>query len=100
MRRLLTVSMLLVLAALALPAPRVHSAAFNISITETCYSDKADVTFSWQGANSASQQYLDLSLFNNGWRDGTFVGRWAYCWLSHVIYLDGVGGRLSSRRQS
>jgi hypothetical protein len=51
-----------------------EAAAFNISFSQTCYGDKADVTFRWQGTNPSSQQWLDLSLFDNGWRDGTFIG--------------------------
>lgn len=68
-----SVALLLVFGVLV-PDSKSEGAAFNISYSETCYGDKADVTFRWQGANASSQQWLDLSLQDNGWRDGTFIG--------------------------
>jgi hypothetical protein len=63
-----------IVCAFALDTVATKAAAFNLTFSETCYGDKADVTFRWQGPNAASQQWIDLSLFNNGWRDGTFIG--------------------------
>jgi hypothetical protein len=38
----------------------------------TCGGSNANVTFSWD-SNNAGHQWLDLTLFDNGFQDGTFI---------------------------
>lgn len=64
----------IILATLPLSHTNSEGAAFSITFTENCYADRGDITFRWQGASSSSQQWIDLSLQDNGWRDGTFIG--------------------------
>jgi len=53
---------------------RVEAAANQLLTTQYCEGGRAKVTFSWTGGNAASlEQWLDLSIFDNGWRDGTFI---------------------------
>jgi hypothetical protein len=73
-RFIVAIWLLVIYSALSITPTTTEAAAFSISFTEVCYGDRADVTFSWQGANPGSQQFLDLSLQDNGWRDGTFIG--------------------------
>jgi len=58
---------------LALPS---QAATNQLWTLQTCLPDgSVRVDFSWQGNDpSANQQWLDLSLFNNGWEWGTFLG--------------------------
>jgi hypothetical protein len=49
-----------------------QGAAFDMSVAQTCSGGRANVTFSWRG--SGGQQWLDLSLADNGFAPGTFVG--------------------------
>lgn len=47
----------------------------QIYISQTCERGSVTMTFSWTGADStAIQQWFDLSLFDNGWQWGTFLG--------------------------
>jgi hypothetical protein len=57
-------------------APRsARAAASQVVETQTCVAGKANVTFSWQGNDPAStQQWLDLTIFDNGWQPGSFIG--------------------------
>jgi hypothetical protein len=53
------------------------SAAVNsLYLTQSCLPDgSVRVKFDWSGNDpSAIQQWLDLSLFDNGWQWGTFLG--------------------------
>ncbi|MPZ50137.1 MAG: hypothetical protein GEU75_12720 [Dehalococcoidia bacterium] len=52
------------------------AATSELFITQSCLADgRLEVTFDWRGNNpAASQQWLDLSLFNNGWAPGSFLG--------------------------
>ena len=73
------VLILSVLTLFALPALNVEAAASMLERpTFTCRSDGASVRFSWRPASDASQEYLDLSLQDNGFAPGTYVspGRW------------------------
>ena len=55
-------------------APRVEAGANQLLATQYCEGGRAKVIFSWTGGNAASiEQWLDLSVFDNGWRDGTFI---------------------------
>lgn len=68
------VLILSVLTLFALPALNVEAAASMLERpTFTCRSDGASVRFSWRPASDASQEYLDLSLQDNGFAPGTYV---------------------------
>jgi hypothetical protein len=55
-------------------APRAEAGADRLLTTQYCEGGKVKVQFSWTGGNAASiEQWLDLSIFDNGWRDGTFI---------------------------
>jgi hypothetical protein len=55
-------------------APRAEAGANQLLTTQYCEGGRVKVTFSWTGGNAASlEQWLDLSIFDNGWRDGTFI---------------------------
>jgi hypothetical protein len=43
------------------------------NVTQVCSGNAANVTFNWQ-ANAAGSQFLDLTVHNNGFAPGTFVG--------------------------
>ena len=74
MRRWLFVG-LVVFAALALAPPVSRAAAGNVQESQTCVAGKANVTFSWTGNDpAAAQQWLDLTLFDNGWQPDTYIG--------------------------
>jgi hypothetical protein len=76
MRIILVLATLLALVAAygAPAAPRVEAAANQLLTTQYCEGGRVKVQFSWSGGNPASlEQWLDLSIFDNGWRDGTFI---------------------------
>src|SRR3954471_24169606 len=51
-----------------------EAGASQLLTTQYCEGGRVKVTFSWTGGNAASlEQWLDLSIFDNGWRDGTFI---------------------------
>jgi hypothetical protein len=59
----------------ALFASKSEAAPQSLSYSQTCASNGVSVTFSWpSGTNGAVQQWLDLSLQDNGWQPGTFLG--------------------------
>ena len=55
--------------------PGVSAETTGLQYRESCIPDGiVEVTFSWTGNEpSALQQWLDLSLFDNGWQTGTFL---------------------------
>lgn len=57
-------------------APPSARAAPIVGVSQQCQPDgKVAVTFSWYGNDpTAIQQWIDLSIFNNGWQPGSFVG--------------------------
>ena len=58
-----------------IPGSRVHAAATNLAFTESCSNGKSNVTLSWTGTSSDGLQiWIDLTLFDNGWQAGTFIG--------------------------
>src|SRR6478672_1440768 len=56
--------------------PPANAAATSVGVSQACLPDgKVGVTFSWAGNDpTASQQWIDLSIYNNGWAPGSFVG--------------------------
>lgn len=65
-----------VVAAGAFFAMPSHAATNQLFVAQGCLPDgSVRVDFSWRGNDpNATQQWLDLSLFNNGWEWGTFLG--------------------------
>lgn len=54
--------------------PRAEAGANQLLTTQYCEGGRVKATFSWTGGNTAAlEQWLDLSIFDNGWRDGTFI---------------------------
>jgi len=49
------------------------SAPIAVDVAQQCAGAGVSVTFKWQ-ANAPGQQFIDLSVFNNGFAPGTFVG--------------------------
>ena len=49
------------------------SAPITGNVAQTCAGNGVNVTFNWQ-ANAKGAQFIDLSLANNGFAPGTFVG--------------------------
>jgi len=77
-RRVKLIYVLVALSALAAygapMTPRAEAGANQLLTTQYCEGGRVKVTFSWTGGNAASlEQWLDLSIFDNGWRDGTFI---------------------------
>jgi hypothetical protein len=53
---------------------RAEAGANQLLNTQYCENGRVKVTFTWTGGNTAAlEQWLDLSIFDNGWRDGTFL---------------------------
>jgi hypothetical protein len=53
----------------------VQAAARDLSFTQQCVGGKANVTFSWAGtAPDGLQIWIDLTVFDNRWQPGTFIG--------------------------
>lgn len=77
MRTVLLVVALIAVGAVVAPAtPRAEAGADRLLTQQFCEGGRVKVTFSWTGGNPAAlEQWLDLSVFNNGWLDGTFI--WA-----------------------
>jgi hypothetical protein len=55
------------------PGPQLPGARLNTP-TVQCFGNTANVIFSWQPVPGAEVQYVDLSLANNGFAAGTFIG--------------------------
>lgn len=57
-------------------ATGANAATNQLYLTQSCLPDgSVRVKFDWKGNDpSARQQWLDLSLFDNGWQWGTFLG--------------------------
>ncbi len=81
MRRLITVAVLAGLATLvwgAVPSPGAAQAAPTVAVTGQTCSDavpgRVAVTFAWElGGARAQSVWLDLSLFDNGFAEGTYA---------------------------
>lgn len=71
-RPLATSAILAVVILFSLGAETTRGAAFDLRVSQTCSGGRANVTFSWSSARG--QQWLDLSLADNGFAPGTFVG--------------------------
>lgn len=73
------------------PVPRSPYAAFPLSAAQACENGRATVTFSWaQGAFDGDSQWIDLSLFNNGFAGGTFVGVGPMPGFQEVLVWQGL----------
>jgi hypothetical protein len=61
--------------AYAAPGPsRAEAGANQLFATQYCEGGRVKVIFNWTGGNAAAlEQWLDLSIFDNGWRDGSFI---------------------------
>lgn len=74
MRLIALVTLLALLTALHGAPTRAEAGANQLLATQFCEGGRVKVSFSWTGGNTASlEQWLDLSIFDNGWRDGTFI---------------------------
>ena len=68
---------LMVISLAAVPQPRQAQAApTDLFVTQTCAANgRVILNLSWQYNNPLSTQtWFDVSLFNNGFAPGTFVG--------------------------
>jgi hypothetical protein len=65
-----------VAAAALVPSAKAKAATSTLSYSQVCQADgKVEVHFFWAGNDpGAVVQWVDLSLFNNGWTAGTFLG--------------------------
>jgi LPXTG-site transpeptidase (sortase) family protein len=54
------------------PVEAVGGAALGHPVA-TCNGDRASLSFSWQPVSGATQQWLDLSLFDNNFAPGTYL---------------------------
>ncbi len=72
-----TLLAVVVLVVSALAGARIKpsvAATSQLFFYDSCSGSGSNGTFSWQGNDpSAVQQWLDLTLFDNGWQDGTFI---------------------------
>jgi hypothetical protein len=60
--------------ALLVAPPRAEAAADQLFATQSCEAGTVRIVFNWTGGNPAAvEQWLDLTVFNNGWLDGTFL---------------------------
>ena len=75
MRLIYPLIVVLALGAYGAPlTPRAEAGASQLLTTQYCEGGRVKVTFSWTGGNAAAlEQWLDLSTFDNGWQDGTFI---------------------------
>jgi hypothetical protein len=73
----------------ALPS---QAATNQLYTTQSCLADgSVRVDFSWKGNDpAANQQWLDLSLFNNGWEWGTFLGAGPMPGSQDALRWDGL----------
>jgi hypothetical protein len=60
--------------------------------TANCGSSTATVTFSWQPVPEASEQWLDLSLFDSGFAPGSFIGMSVDPLASSYTWSGIIGG--------
>ncbi len=76
-------------AAFATPA---QAATHTLYPAQSCLPDgTVRVQFSWAGNNTgASQQWLDLSLYNNNWQWGTFLGAGPMAGSQTSLTWDGL----------
>jgi hypothetical protein len=75
MIRALVVALFVLLAMQVRPATVSEAGNQQLSLDMQCSSQGVSVFFSWTGASpDASEQWVDLSLHNNGWQQGTFLG--------------------------
>ena len=72
----LTIVGALLFAGLSMIHVGASAATTTLRTTQECLPDgRVQVRFDWFGNNpSANQQWLDLTLFNNDWAPGTFLG--------------------------
>lgn len=90
--------LLLFLVGLLLAAPRGgRSAAAQVpppSVSQSCSTSRVGavaVTFHWQRPGpGAVQQWLDLSIFNNGFAPGTFIGAGPLTATADSLTWDGI----------
>ena len=76
-RALLTLGLFVTLLGIAIGTSpeRASAAAGNVTFSQACDAGKANVTFNWNGTAADGQQiWIDLTLFDNGWQAGTFIG--------------------------
>jgi hypothetical protein len=55
-----------------------------------CFGSTSNVNFSWQVAPGASVQFLDLSLFDNDFRDGTYLSSGAIGPAQNSLIWNGL----------
>lgn len=83
-----------ILTAGAFPAMPSQAATSQLYTQQSCLPDgSVRLQFSWRGNDaSAVQQWLDLSLFNNGWEWGTFLGAGPLAAAQGSLQWDGLIG--------
>src|SRR5688572_18088128 len=72
---------------------KVHAASTELSLSQSCSATtgRVTVTFAWRNNEpDALQQWLDLSIFVNGWQDGTFLGAGPFPASSTGFSWDGI----------
>jgi hypothetical protein len=81
-----------VIGAAAFYAIPSQAATTQLYTLQTCLPDgSVRVDFSWQGNDrNATQQWLDLSLFNNNWQWGTFLGAGPMPGSQNALRWDGL----------
>jgi hypothetical protein len=52
-----------------------HAEARDLSFSQVCANGKSNVTFKWAGtASNGLQIWLDLTIFDNRWQPGSYIG--------------------------
>jgi hypothetical protein len=77
---LLALTVVCLMVAAASDEDRSHAAGFFMFL-DKCHGSTSDLVFGWPYSDAndvpwvdpAGEQWVDLSLFNNGWRDGTYL---------------------------
>jgi hypothetical protein len=95
-RLIATMLIAIILSAGALLGPRstADAAVSLLTISQTCSTaipGTVRVSFSWSGnAPGSQQQWLDLSLANNDWQPGTFLGAGPFSSATTSFTWDGL----------
>jgi uncharacterized protein YkwD len=56
------------------PTASAATSAALISTGVSCYGDGAEVTFGWLPGSETGAQWVDISLFNNDFAEGSYIG--------------------------
>jgi hypothetical protein len=90
--RLVALLAFTIAAGLVVRMPPVDAAAADASVTQTCGSAGADVTFSWSGNDvTALQQWLDIST-TDGWAAGSFLSAGPFSGSTRSYRWTGLAG--------